>query len=424
MINFATLKGFATSKGNVTQIARDGVVLWKLQNNKPAVMQVSKITSDTYAGETTYTGEQFVLLNIYPKTNGTVKVTYGGLTKTVTDTSGAATPNAQTVFFGTFNGVSDSVATPASGTVTIEGDIRTFAIGQYKKFANNKESTAYCTCITGITEWGSIKEITSYAFYNCTSLTAPPLPNGITTIYAYAFYGCSKLALTSLPSSITSINSSAFYNCTSIALTSLPSGITSIGDNAFYNCGSLALTSLPNGIKTIGASAFYGCSITLTSLPDSITNIGKRAFYGCADVDIAVIKVATIGERAFDGTKTVSREPLIISDGVINIGAFAFAHTSESPLEHIPLNITIASTVKTIGRFAFYCGDYGSDIGRIVTMQSATPPTLETDDTGSYKQFDNPAALTKIIVPAGCSAAYKADPSWIAAGYVDKIVEA
>ena len=95
----------------------------------PVILEVEKITSDTYASATTYTGEQFILLDIYPKTNGTVKVTYGGLTKTITDTSGAAEPNAQQVFFGTFNGVSDSVTTPASGTLTIEGKYAAFGIG-------------------------------------------------------------------------------------------------------------------------------------------------------------------------------------------------------------------------------------------------------------------------------------------------------
>ena len=134
MIDFTTLQGLTIPEGVVTEITdAQGRVLWMLPvAGGPVILEVEKITSDTYAGSTTYTGESFVLLNIYPATNGTVNVTYGGLTKTITDTSGVASPNAQQVFFGTFNGVADSVETPASGTLTIEGDYRNVTVGTYE----------------------------------------------------------------------------------------------------------------------------------------------------------------------------------------------------------------------------------------------------------------------------------------------------
>ena len=126
MIDFSTLQGLTLPEGVVMQITDEsGRVIWAVSGGK-VILEVEKMTSDTYAGETTYTGEQFILLDIYPKTGGTVNVTYGGLTKTITDTSGAAEPNAQQVFFGTFNGVSDSVATPTSGELTIEGGYYAF----------------------------------------------------------------------------------------------------------------------------------------------------------------------------------------------------------------------------------------------------------------------------------------------------------
>lgn len=138
---------------------------WVLdEGGGPIVLEVEKITANTYAGETTYTGEQFILLDIYPKTNGTVKVTYGGLTKTITDTSGAESPNAQRVFFGTFNGVSDSVATPASGTLTIEGDCAAFGISTYQN-GSKTTNVGYCSCITDASELGEVEFIPDYAFY-------------------------------------------------------------------------------------------------------------------------------------------------------------------------------------------------------------------------------------------------------------------
>ena len=105
-IDFSTLQGLTIPEGVVTEIKDDrGRVIWAVSGGDKVILQVAKITSNTYAGETTYENEEFILLDIYPKTNGTVTVTYGGLTKTIKDTSGAAEPNAQQVVFGTFNGV-------------------------------------------------------------------------------------------------------------------------------------------------------------------------------------------------------------------------------------------------------------------------------------------------------------------------------
>jgi hypothetical protein len=165
MINFSTLQGLTIPEGVVTQIAdASGRVLWAVSGeiiSDTVVLEVEKKTSNTYYGETTYTDEQFILLDIYPKTNGTVSVTYGGLTKTITDTSGAEEPNAQEVFFGTFNGVSDSVVTPASGELTIKGDCRGFGCGVYTMA---KLVSSVCNCITVVTDLGNIEVIPENAF--------------------------------------------------------------------------------------------------------------------------------------------------------------------------------------------------------------------------------------------------------------------
>lgn len=187
MIDFTTLQGLTIPEGVVTQITdENGRVIWMVQSGgKPIVLEVEKITSDTYAAETTYTAEEFILLDIYPKTNGTVKVTYGSVTKTITDTSGVAEPNAQKVFFGTFNGVSDEIATPASGTLTIEGSYRGFAIST---FTESKSTLGYCSCITTVTSFGNPTRIPDYAFYKCKKLNISSiLPEGITYIGNNAF---------------------------------------------------------------------------------------------------------------------------------------------------------------------------------------------------------------------------------------------
>lgn len=285
-IDFSTLQGLTIPEGAVTQITDSaGRVIWAVASDK-VILEVEKITSDTYAGETTYTAEEFILLDIYPKTaSSTVKVTYGGLTKTLTF-SGI---NAQQVYFGTFNGVTDSVTTPASGTLVIEGGCNGFACGVYQS-GSKATNKGYCSCITDIVEWGNVTSIGDYAFYNCTSLALTSLPSGLTSIGNYAFYGCTSLALTSLPSGVTSIGAYAFYRCYSITLSSLPSGITIIESYTFFGCYNIAVTSIPNGVTSIGDSAFemtaegiYGgllanVNMTEITIPATVTSVGAYAF--------------------------------------------------------------------------------------------------------------------------------------------------
>lgn len=299
-INFATLQGLTIPEGVVTQITdASGRVLWKLANDKPIILEVEKITSDTYAAETAYTGEQFILLDIYPKKNGTVTVTYGGLTKTITDTSGVEEPNAQKVFFGTFNGVSDSITTPASGELTIEGDYSNFACASYQ---SDSKSTKYCGCITGVTDWGNIESIMSYAFRDCLLLANIDIPSNITTIGSYAFYSCTNLALKSLPNGLKTIGGYAFYSCTSVDYSRIPDTVISIGEYAFNNTTNNVnylmnkkKVTISSSVQSIGAYAFassvqsssggdyYPCSLSeVVMLATTPPTLGADAFGTCS----------------------------------------------------------------------------------------------------------------------------------------------
>lgn len=195
-IDLSRVTGISDSRGVITEIKDSlGRVIWAVSGGK-AVLMVEKITSNTYANETTYTDETFILLEIYPKTNGTVKVTYGGLTKTITDASGAEEPNAQEVFFGTFNGVSDSVATPASGELTIEGDYRAWGQGVTNKA---KSVNLYCMCIISVKDFGIPQFIPTYAFGSLatdqpnTKITNLTIPDSVIRISGFAFLHCDAL---------------------------------------------------------------------------------------------------------------------------------------------------------------------------------------------------------------------------------------
>ena len=329
----------------------DGGVLWSLpiQDEGTTIsLEVAKITSNTYASDTTYENESFVLLNIYPTTNGTVRVTYGGVTKTITDTSGVEEPNAQAVFFGTFRGVTDETETPASGTLTIEGNCRGFACGTYAKA---KATTAYCSCITAINTWGDVELVPNYGFYNCKSLSSAIIPDSVTSIGDRAFYYCNELKNVSLSKSLTSLGSYAFIGCSALEYIFIPNGVVSINQEAFEYCYALSQIVISEGVTSIGNLAFRECSaLRNIDIPNSVTSIGASAFYDCT-------KLETVN----------------IGSGITSIeGAFG--------------NCTRLTKV---------------------TIQATTPPTITAS---AFASVD--LSTFSIVVPSGCGEAYKTAENW------------
>lgn len=354
--------GVGSSSSSITNLVYGAIYINEIPEGS-VVLCVDKITSDTYAGETTYTGEQFILLDIYPKTNGTVTVTYGGLAKTITDTSGAESPNAQQVVFGTFNGVSDSVATPVSGTLTIEGDYYAFACGSY---ASAKASTDYCACIADVANFGAIVEITAEAFHGCTKLTKVIIPNTVTEIGGSAFNGCFGLTQVVIPSSVVTIGSS--YSLIS-------------NSNSFANCN----ISCPVEIDI--NNPYYKvdgkCIIRNSVSTDEFATFGKPNYVVSGFLDTVIPSYAKgIAATAFYG---MDIENITIPENVIEIGAFAFGYCERL------INVTVLATI---------------------------PPSF----SGSGSVFSGDKALTTITVPKGCGDAYKAAEGW--SEYADYIVEA
>lgn len=368
-INFATLQGLTIPEGVVTQITdASGRVLWMLANDEPAILEVAKQTITTYAGETSYTGESVVLLDIYPKSaNSTVKVTYGNLTKTLTFSG----TNAQQVFFGTFNGVSDSVKTPESGTLIIEGGFDSFTIGSYTESSDNKGNTTIkkYTGVTSILSTGSASSIRNFA--NCTGLTNVAISKSVTSIDANAFDGCNSITAFSIDVGnkhyssdgyvLFDKNETTLIKCiVGVTQYSVPDGVTTINANAFSVCSSLESVTLPNTLTDIGNKAFTQI-YNLPEIPEGVKTIGAYAFYG---EDMQVAK-------------------------------------SES--------FTLPSTIESVGDYAFSTYYYNSDHASTdyysrmtnLIMLATTPPVCGEGAFGT-------SSYPTIIVPMGCGEAYKA----------------
>lgn len=182
-------------------------------------------------------------------------------------------------------------------------------------------------------------------------------------------YMCDKLIkLASLDLShttITEIPDNAFYNeslyknyFTEIVF---PATLTRIGDKAFYECYSLGEGfSFPAGLEEIGDEAFFGClglKGTL-ALPATLRIIGKEAFASCSGISGDLVipgSVTSIGSKAFEDCTGFEKQRLIISEGITEIGDYAFARSGfamDTPQGFSSL--VLPSTLKKIGSSAFY----------------------------------------------------------------------
>lgn len=282
MIDFATLQGLTIPEGVVVKIESGGRILWEMQTGGKAILEVAKITSNTYAGGTSYSNENFILLDIYPKTNGTVSVTYGGLTKTITDTSGAESPNAQQVFFGTLYGVSDSEETPASGTLTIEGDYSAFGCGAYK--VDNKGTDYECACVTKILDFGSSGYIPDRAF-------------AIDVLDKSGAFGLTGELV--IPSTVKTIGDAAFGQCLQLTSVTIGRGVVSIGNGAFFSIAPSSVT-IDHAVPS-----------TITVLPENPPILGYRTDTD-GSISYNVFGIATSNEA---GETVIYYPDLIVPKG-------------------------------------------------------------------------------------------------------------
>ena len=432
MIDFSTITGIRIPESDVLEITdQNGLILWVVGGPKEIILEMTKITSNTYAGETTYSSEKFIALNVYPKTNGTVSITYGDLTKTITDTTGAESPNAQRVFFGTFNGVSDTVTTPDSGTVTITGDY--YAVGRASFSTSSKETST--VPIKAVISLGKVTSIPASAFNGCNNIENIELPRTLKTIGTSAFANCSSLKDIVIPGNITSIGDSAFSACTTLESVTI-SGATDIGGSAFSgctmlekvempkatfigmsafsDCSSLTSITIPDSVSGIPYLAFDGCtSLTSVTIPDSVTGIGDKAFYECTSLRELELpnSLEIIGATAFNGCPL---ETIHIPASVVNIGDApwqrgtvdtnitvdpnnTYYHMDSNCLiesnthrliQSFNGNTTIPSTTKIIGPYAF--------AGCSTPAEIVCPNGLESIGRGAFADC---TGLTSIIIP-------------------------
>lgn len=153
------------------------------------------------------------------------------------------------------------------------------------------------TSLVAIKIPNNIKNINSYAFYDCRDFTSITIPSSVIEIGESAVSGCNKLQdiyITDIAAwcnisgldnlmSYSLSNKNLYLNNELVTSVTIPDGVTSIPDCAFRYCYSLTSITIPNSVTSISGYAFSGCSgLKSVTIPSSVTSIGEQAFYNCS----------------------------------------------------------------------------------------------------------------------------------------------
>lgn len=332
----------------------------------------------------------------------------------------------------TYNNLTWTLST--AGVLTISG---TGAMANWESTLNipwykHRESILSVVIEDGVTSIGDA------AFFNCKNLPTITIPQNIAHIGDNVFVGCNGLTSIVVDQNNTNYSSSSdgvLFDKDQKTLMRFPAGrsgsyayvipnsVDSIGEYAFQNCTGMSSVTIPKNLKSIGWNGFDNCSgltsITSNAVTPPDCGEGDDRF-DKVDKDIPV----NVPEGSVEAYKeapgwsefTNIRYHCIIDEGKCGSGDYyskvtyelscdgVLTISGEGPMGNYrndestnsnpwPMNkvkaVVIESGVTTIGRCAFYGGDY---------LTSVEIPNTVTSI--KEKAFTHCPALTDINVAA------------------------
>ena len=204
----------------------------------------------------------------------------------------------------------------------------------------------------------SVTFIPEKAFYERNKLEEVELCDGLREIGSYAFSGGwdrrSALKRVDIPSSVRVIGSYAFDRCQWLEEVILCEGLLEIGRSAFSFCKALKRIRIPSTVTSIHKWAFAYCEgfcsnqgLEEVILCEGLIEIGNYAFVGCKSLKQIKIPstITIINMGSFEECEKLAKVEL--SEGLVEIGNSAFCGCNWLK------SINIPSTVKTIDSLAF-----------------------------------------------------------------------
>lgn len=282
----------------------------------------------------------------------------------------------------------------------------------------------------GVTEVvfpASVKRIQKSAFMNNKEILKLTLNEGLETIEEDAFI-FSSLAEINFPSTLKEIGTYAFYRCSSLSTADLsrtkiavlpegsfgfsglqsvilPSTLTNIGAQAFLSTSNLATIEIPVNVKSIGNEAFRETGATSVLLPNNLSLIEQRAFYLCPNLQ----EVKTHGAIIQDAPNAIMQASCF--EGCPELSIFEIPQNIRRIEQGILAknikvkNITIPVHVNYIAFSAFN----NTGIENVIVLPS-TPPTAQLVSGIAWYGF--PSNVVSITVPDGKVETYRAAAGW------------